>query len=90
MAFMGFIPVLMNLRTIKKNFGICEHDLLAFKPDVLILVDYPGFNLRMAKFAKDNGIKVFYYISPKIWAWKKGRVHKIKVLVDEMLYHFTF
>ncbi|HBL76848.1 MAG: lipid-A-disaccharide synthase [Bacteroidetes bacterium GWF2_42_66] len=84
MAFMGFIPVLMNLRTIKKNFRICEQDLLAFKPDVLILVDYPGFNLRMAKFAKANGIKVYYYISPKIWAWKKGRVHKIKALVDEM------
>ncbi len=84
MAFMGFIPVLMNLRTIKKNFRICEQDLLTFKSDVLILVDYPGFNLRMAKFAKDNGIKVYYYISPKIWAWKKGRVHKIKALVDEM------
>ena len=84
MAFMGFIPVLMNLRTIKKNFALCEQDLLAFKPDVLILVDYPGFNLRMAKFARENGIKVYYYISPKIWAWKKGRVHKIKALVDEM------
>ncbi|MDX9880910.1 MAG: lipid-A-disaccharide synthase [Prolixibacteraceae bacterium] len=84
MAFMGFIPVLMNLRTIQKNFRICEQDLLAFRPDVLVLVDYPGFNLRMAKFAKANGIKVYYYISPKIWAWKKGRVHKIKALVDEM------
>jgi lipid-A-disaccharide synthase len=84
MAFMGFIPVLMNLRTIKKNFCLCEQDLLAFKPDVLILVDYPGFNLRMAKFAKANGIRVYYYISPKIWAWKTGRVHKIKALVDGM------
>jgi len=84
MAFMGFIPVLMNLRTIKKNFSLCEQDLLAFKPDVLILVDYPGFNLRMAAFAKANGIKVYYYISPKIWAWKTYRVHKIKALVDEM------
>lgn len=84
MAFMGFVPVLLNLRTIKKNFRICEQDLLSFKPDVLILVDYPGFNLRMAAFAKSHGIKVYYYISPKIWAWKKRRVHKIKALVDEM------
>ncbi len=84
MAFMGFIPVLMNLRTIKKNFRLCENDLLQFCPDVLILVDYPGFNLRMARFAKQHGIKVFYYISPKIWAWKKRRVHQIKELVDEM------
>ncbi len=84
MAFMGFIPVLLNLRKIKKNFNLSEQDLLAFKPDVLILVDYPGFNLRMAEFAKRNGIKVFYYISPKIWAWKKGRIKKIKAYVDEM------
>lgn len=84
MAFMGFIPVLLNLKTIKRNFSLCEQDLLQFKPDVLILVDYPGFNLRMAAFAKEHGIKVYYYISPKIWAWKKRRVHKIKVLVDEM------
>lgn len=84
MAFMGFIPVLLNIRTIKKNFELCEKDLLAFNPDVLILVDYPGFNLRMAAFAKSHRIKVYYYISPKIWAWKKRRVHKIKVLIDEM------
>lgn len=90
MAFMGFIPVLMNLRTVKRNFTICEQDLLAFNPDVLILVDYPGFNLRMAAFAKKHGIKVYYYISPKIWAWKKYRVHKIKELVDEMFTIFPF
>ena len=76
MAFMGFIPVLMNLRTIKKNFETCEKDILDFKPDVLILVDYPGFNLRMAEFAKKHGIKVYYYISPKIWAWKKASHQK--------------
>lgn len=65
----------LNIRTIK-NFQFCEQDLLAFKPDVLILVDYPGFNLRMARFAKAHGIRTFYYISPKVWAWKK-RVHRI-------------
>ncbi len=84
MAFMGFIPVLLNLRTIKNNFKTCEQDLLRFKPDVLILVDYPGFNLRMAEFAKANGIRVYYYISPKIWAWKAHRIKKIKAFVDEM------
>ncbi|HEY3370344.1 MAG TPA: lipid-A-disaccharide synthase [Prolixibacteraceae bacterium] len=84
MAFMGLVPVLMNIRTIKKNFKFCEEDLLAFNPDVLILVDYPGFNLRMAKFAKGNGIRTYYYISPKIWAWKQKRVYRVKAYVDEM------
>ncbi len=84
MAFMGLVPVLMNIRTIQRNMKICEQDLVRFKPDVLILVDYPGFNLRMAQFAKSHGIRVFYYISPKIWAWKQGRIKKIKAFVDEM------
>lgn len=84
MAFMGIVPVIMNIRTIQKNFRFCEQDLLEFAPDVLILVDYPGFNLRMAKFAKAHGIRTFYYISPKVWAWKEKRVHKIKAYVDEM------
>jgi lipid-A-disaccharide synthase len=84
LAFMGLVPVIMNIRTIQKNFKFCEEDMLAFKPDVLILVDYPGFNLRMAKFAKAHGIKTYYYISPKIWAWKEARVHKVKAFVDEM------
>jgi len=84
LAFMGLVPVIMNIRTIRKNFRFCEQDMLAFKPDVMILVDYPGFNLRMAKFAKANGIKTFYYISPKIWAWKEKRVHKVIAYVDEM------
>ncbi len=84
MAFMGLVPVIMNIRTIKKNFRFCEQDLLQFNPDVLILVDYPGFNLRMAKFAKANGIRTFYYISPKVWAWKEKRVHRIIASVDEM------
>jgi len=84
LAFMGIVPVIMNIRTIQKNFRFCEQDMLAFNPDVLILVDYPGFNLRMAKFAKAKGIRTFYYISPKIWAWKEKRVYKVKAFVDEM------
>jgi lipid-A-disaccharide synthase len=90
MAFMGLIPVLLNLHKIKKNFRLAEDKLLEFKPDVLILVDYPGFNLRMAAFAKAHCIKVFYYISPKIWAWKIKRVHKVKLYVDEMFTIFPF
>ncbi len=90
MAFMGLFPVLLNLHKIKRNFKLAEQKLLEFKPDVLILVDYPGFNLRMAAFAKRNGIKVYYYISPKIWAWKTKRVHKVKEFVDEMFTIFPF
>ena len=89
-AFMGFVTVLKNLGKIRANFALCEKDLLDYKPDVLILVDYPGFNLRMAKFAKENGIRVHYYISPKIWAWKEGRVKKIKAYVDRMFTIFPF
>ena len=90
MAFMGLLPVLFNLHKIKRNFVLAEQKLLEFKPDVLILVDYPGFNLRMAEFAKLHRIKVFYYISPKIWAWKTKRVHKVKKFVDEMFTIFPF
>ncbi len=90
MAFMGFIPVLMNLRKIHSNFKICKESILKFKPDVLILVDYPSFNLKMAAFAKSLGIKVFYYISPKVWIWKKKRVNKMKLLIDEMFTIFPF
>ncbi len=84
MAYMGLIDVISNLDKIKANFKLCKADLLDYKPDVLILVDYPGFNLRMAEFAHKRGIKVFYYISPKIWAWNTGRVKKIKAFVDKM------
>lgn len=84
LAFMGFVEVAANLRTILKNFDECKADILNFKPDVLILIDYPGFNLRMAKFAHQHKIKVFYYISPQIWAWKQSRVKQIKAYVDEM------
>ncbi len=90
MAFMGFIPVLMNLRKIHSNFKICKESILKFKPDALVLVDYPSFNLKMAAFAKDLGIKVFYYISPKVWIWKKKRVNKMKLLIDEMFTIFPF
>ncbi|MBN2595603.1 lipid-A-disaccharide synthase [Labilibaculum sp.] len=89
-AFMGFLTVVRNLGKIKANFSLCEKDLLEFQPDVLILVDYPGFNLRMAKFAKKHGIRVHYYISPKIWAWKESRVKKIKAYVDRMFTIFPF
>ncbi|MCE9539576.1 MAG: lipid-A-disaccharide synthase [Bacteroidetes bacterium] len=90
LAFMGFTEVLMNLRTILKNIDFCKKDILKHKPDVLILVDYPGFNLRIAEFAKTIGIKVFYYISPQIWAWKQSRVHKIKRVVDKMFVILPF
>jgi lipid-A-disaccharide synthase len=89
-AFMGFMTVLKNLGKIRANFALCEKDLLEYKPDVVILVDYPGFNLRIAKFAKQHGIRVHYYISPKIWAWKEGRVKKIKAYVDRMFTIFPF
>jgi len=84
LAFMGFAEVLLNIRTIFKNIKYCKKDILEFKPDVLVLIDYPGFNMRIAEFAKKEGIKVHYYISPQIWAWKENRIHKIKRNVDEM------
>ncbi len=84
LAFMGFVEVLANLRTILRNIRFCKEDILKYNPDVLILVDYPGFNLRIAKFAFEKKIRVFYYISPQIWAWKKNRVFKIKKHVERM------
>ncbi len=77
LAFMGFQEVILNLRTILHNIRFCKEDILAWKPDAVVLVDYPGFNMRIAEFAKSKGIKVFYYISPQVWAWKKHRVHKL-------------
>lgn len=84
-AFMGFIPVILNLRTILRNIKNCQEDVLKFNPDVLILIDYPGFNLKIAKFAHENGLKVHYYISPKIWAWKERRIKDIKAYVHKMI-----
>lgn len=90
LAFMGFWEVFTHLNEILRNFKICQTDILLYEPDAVILVDYPGFNLRMAKFAKEQGIKVIYYISPQIWAWKKGRIKKIKKYVDEMMVILPF
>lgn len=84
MAFMGFTEVVLNLQTILRNMKACKRDILTYEPDVLILIDFPGFNLKIAKFAKENGIKVCYYISPKVWAWNQKRVLKIKRDVDKM------
>ena len=84
LAFMGFTQVIMNLRTILRNIETCKKGIEIFKPDALILIDYPGFNLRIAEWAHAKGIPVHYYISPQVWAWKKGRVHTIKKVVDRM------
>ncbi|HIP31288.1 MAG TPA: lipid-A-disaccharide synthase [Crocinitomicaceae bacterium] len=84
LAFMGFLEVLMNIRTILGNISFCKKDIEEFAPDALVLIDYPGFNLRIAEWAKSKGIKVYYYISPQVWAWKQNRVHKIKKVVDHM------
>ena len=84
LAFMGFLEVLMNLRTITKNLAFCKKDITQFAPDVIIYVDYPGFNMRIAKWARQEGYKNHYYISPQIWAWKEGRIKAIKKDVDEM------
>ncbi len=90
LAFMGFVEVLMNLRTILRNLAFCKEDILQCKPDVIILIDYPGFNLRIAEWAKENGFKVIYYISPQVWAWKENRVKKMKRCIDLMLVILPF
>jgi lipid-A-disaccharide synthase len=89
-AFMGFVVVLKNLKTIARNLKLCRQQITEYKPDVVILIDYPGFNLRIAEFARDAGLKVFYYISPKFWAWNEKRVEKIKKYVDRMYIIFPF
>lgn len=90
LAFMGFAEVIANLGTILSNIRFCKNDLVEYKADAVILVDYPGFNLRIAKFAKEQGLKVLYYISPQVWAWKKSRVYKIKKYVDRMFVILPF
>lgn len=90
LAFMGFVEVLRHLRTILRNIEFCRKDVLAWQPDVLVLIDYPGFNLRIARWAKEQGIKVVYYISPQVWAWKEGRVEGIRKNVDKMLVILPF
>lgn len=85
LAYMGFIPVLLHLRTIFRNMDYCKKDVEAWQPNVLILVDYPGFNLKIAEYIKQHTrIPVYYYISPKIWAWKEYRIKNIKRDVDEL------
>ena len=90
LAFMGFTEVVANLRTILGNIKHCKNDILSYQPDALILVDYPGFNLRIAEWAKSKGIIVYYYISPQVWAWKQKRVHKIKKVVNKMFVILPF
>ena len=86
LAFMGIIPVILNSRTILRNLSVCKKDIAEYSPDVVILVDYPGFNLKIAKYVKTQlKIPVHYYISPKVWAWKEYRVKSFKKYVDEML-----
>jgi len=89
-SFMGIWSVMLNLATISSNLKFCKEDILNFQPDALILVDYPGFNLKIAEFAKRNHIKVFYYIPPKLWAWNKKRIRKIKKFIDHLLVIFPF
>lgn len=90
LAFMGFIEVVKNLKTIFRNLKFCKEDILQYKPDVLILIDYPGFNLRIAKWAKEQNLKVIYYISPQVWAWKENRVKMMKECIDKMLVILPF
>ncbi|HUB62259.1 MAG TPA: lipid-A-disaccharide synthase [Puia sp.] len=97
LAFMGFAEVLMNLRTIFRNLDFCKQDILQYRPDALILIDYPGFNMRIAKWARQarqkadqRGPRIIYYISPQVWAWKEGRVRQIRDTVDKMLVILPF
>jgi len=90
LAFMGFVEVVKNLRAILGNIAFCKRDILDFQPDALVLIDYPGFNLRIARWAKRRGLKVIYYISPQIWAWHTSRVHAIRRDVDKMLVILPF
>jgi lipid-A-disaccharide synthase len=89
-TIMGFVEVLFNLRTIFSNIALCKKHILASRPDVVILIDYPGFNLRIAEFCKLNGIRTVYYIAPKIWAWKESRGKKLEKFVDLLLIIFPF
>jgi len=90
LAFMGFAEVLMNLRTIFRNLDFCKQDILQYRPDALILIDYPGFNMRIAQWAHAQGLRIIYYISPQVWAWKEGRVRQIRETVDKMLVILPF
>jgi lipid-A-disaccharide synthase len=89
-AFMGFVSVIKNLGTISRNLSLCKRHITEFNPDVVIFIDYPGFNLRISEFARKSGYRTFYYISPKFWAWKEGRVEKVKKYIDRMFIIFPF
>jgi len=90
LAFMGFVEVIRHLGEIFRNIDFCKKDILEFKPDVLVLIDYPGFNMRIAEWARKQGLRIVYYISPQVWAWKESRVKKLKRDVDEMLVILPF
>ncbi len=90
LAFMGFAEVLLNIKTILGNFKLCKNEIAGYRPDAVILIDYPGFNLRMSEFIHSQHITVFYYISPTVWAWKKNRVEKIKKFVDKLFVILPF
>ena len=90
LAFMGFLEVIKNIRTIFKNLKFCKEDILKNKPDAVIFIDYPGFNLRIAEFVHQEGIPTLYYVSPQVWAWKQSRVEKIKKIVDRMFVILPF
>ena len=89
-AIMGFVEVVANLGKLAKNLQDCKNDIVKYNPDAVILIDYPGFNFRIAKFAKERGMRVFYYIAPKVWAWKEKRVHRLKKFVDKLFIIFPF
>ncbi|MDO5759980.1 MAG: lipid-A-disaccharide synthase [Bacteroidota bacterium] len=90
LAYMGFVEVAMHLKTVLGNLSFCKQDILSYKPDAVILTDYPGFNLRIAKFAHKHNIKVFYYVSPQVWAWKKNRVKTIRKVIDKLFVILPF
>ena len=90
LAFMGFVEVVSNLKIIFANLRFCKEDILQFKPDALILIDYPGFNLRIAKWAKKQNLRIIFYISPQVWAWKENRVKMMKECIDKMLVILPF
>ena len=89
-AIMGFLEVVLNLNKILNNIAFCKEDILKWQPDLVILIDYPGFNFRIAKFAHNKGFKVFYYIAPKIWAWKESRGKQLKRYVNRLFIIFPF
>ena len=89
-AIMGFVEVIANLGKLAGNLQDCKNDIINYNPDVVVLIDYPGFNFRIAQFAKERGLRVFYYIAPKVWAWKEKRVHRLKKYVDRLFIIFPF